>query len=153
MLAIDPGTKAIGWAKFDAHGLVECGVAATTCRETYLALSSLTKQIPGDADVWVECMSARDSDTVRRSQDILNVQWMGAAIAAALSYPGLPHPVTPLEWKGSVPKEIHHQRVEKRLTLIEKEIMDRCLEGVPSKLRHNAIDAIGIGLWRLGRKA
>lgn len=57
--------------------------------------------------------------------------------------------VVPTTWKGSVPKEIHNERVLKHLTVEE-------LARVPLRPRaktpdNNCVDAVGIGLWKLGR--
>lgn len=57
--------------------------------------------------------------------------------------------VVPTTWKGSVPKGIHNERVLRALTPAE-------LARVPRRPRartpdHNAVDAIGLGLWKLGR--
>lgn len=51
----------------------------------------------------------------------------------------------PRDWKGTVPKEIHNKRVLAALTDKDKALIER----VPSGLRHNVIDAIGLGLWTL----
>jgi hypothetical protein len=51
--------------------------------------------------------------------------------------------VRPSEWKGNVPKRIHHERILARLTGVERVLT----EGVSG----DALDAIGIGLWKLGR--
>lgn len=153
-LYLDPGTKGIGWAQFTGEALTACGLALTTQRELYLALSSLVRQIPRDADVWVEEMTVRgEADERYQPKDLLRVQWMGAAVGAAVAYPGLPHPVQPRTWKGSTPKAIHQPRIVKALTPAERGVMDRDLADVRPSLRHNAVDAIGIGLWRVGRRA
>lgn len=63
-----------------------------------------------------------------------------------------PAVVLPEQWKGGTPKEICHSRVRQRLiyageqgnlTLTEREVRRGAL--------HNVLDAVGIGLWRLGR--
>lgn len=46
-------------------------------------------------------------------------------------------------WKGSVPKKIHNSRVLALLSDSERAIL-------PSR-DHNMIDAVGLGLWALGR--
>jgi hypothetical protein len=51
--------------------------------------------------------------------------------------------VQPRTWKHSVPKPIHHARISKALTDAER----RLAEGA----RGDTWDAIGLGLWKLGR--
>jgi len=59
--------------------------------------------------------------------------------------------IHPRQWKGQVPKEIHNRRVLKQLSSSERIAYAHGTKGIaPSKV-HNVIDAIGIGLWRLGR--
>jgi hypothetical protein len=51
--------------------------------------------------------------------------------------------VQPRTWKRQVPKDIHNARTLKALTDAER----RLVEGQ----RHDVIDAVGLGLWKLGR--
>lgn len=50
----------------------------------------------------------------------------------------------PGEWKGHVPKGIHHRRVNRSLRPAELAIM-------PASAEHDAWDAVGIGLFALAR--
>jgi hypothetical protein len=50
--------------------------------------------------------------------------------------------VRPSRWKGSVPKEIHQRRIRAALEVEEHENLAQ---------NHNAVDAVGLGLWKLGR--
>lgn len=59
------------------------------------------------------------------------------------------HFVTPSEWKGQAPKDVTARRVLERLTPAERELFNDC-DG-PDGLKHNVLDAIGIGLWKVGR--
>lgn len=63
-----------------------------------------------------------------------------------------PAVVLPEQWKGGTPKEICHARIRKRLTASSERDNLALTERVvrPSAL-HNVLDAVGIGLWRLGR--
>ena len=54
--------------------------------------------------------------------------------------------VFPAQWKGQVPKKIMNARVLSRLDDVEK----AAIVSVGAK-DHNILDAIGIGLWALGR--
>lgn len=55
--------------------------------------------------------------------------------------------VYPSQWKGNVPKETHNARVLDKLAADERALVPSL---PPSKL-HNVIDAIGLGLFALGR--
>jgi hypothetical protein len=60
--------------------------------------------------------------------------------------------VEPGQWKGSTPKEIHHQRVARALRPRERERAEALALRVAASYRHNVWDAIGLGLWWLGRE-
>jgi len=82
-------------------------------------------------------------------------------------------PVSPTEWKGAVSKPVHHKRLwrvlseEERSQLgarVGREIDAACRRGALDRwsrpgasyypggfAEHNLLDAIGIGLWHLGR--
>lgn len=57
--------------------------------------------------------------------------------------------VAPRTWKGSVPKPIHNRRVLAKLTAEELAVLPKRPRA--KTLDSNMVDAIGIGLWRLGR--
>jgi hypothetical protein len=59
--------------------------------------------------------------------------------------------VWPHAWKGSVPKDVHNQRVLKTLTAEEVALLPRRPRSKKNPYDHNCIDAVGIGLWKLGR--
>lgn len=81
--------------------------------------------------------------------------------------------VSPTEWKGAVSKPVHHKRMWRALSEAERavlgvhvgrEIDAACRRGAldrwsrpgasyypASFAEHNLLDAVGIGLWRLGR--
>lgn len=58
--------------------------------------------------------------------------------------------VLPSEWKGQVPKQIHEKRILGALSGQELSRVPGRSELAASK-RHNVIDAVGLGLWKLGR--
>lgn len=53
----------------------------------------------------------------------------------------------PREWKGQIPKDVHNRRVEKALETYELAQFAGC----PAYLKHNVLDAVGLGLFHLGR--
>lgn len=58
--------------------------------------------------------------------------------------------VTPVRWKGSVPKPIHNVRVLEALTDEERDLLPKRPRG--SGFDHNMIDAVGLGLWLLRKE-
>lgn len=79
----------------------------------------------------------------RYAADLLDVCFAAGRVTAEISEIVK---VTPAQWKGQVPKKIHHARLQKSAT--PQEI--RLIEGacIPS-LRHNVWDAYGLGKWYL----
>lgn len=57
--------------------------------------------------------------------------------------------VLPRTWKKQVDKRVHNARVLDRLSAAELALLTALR--LPESKRHNVIDAIGLGLWALGR--
>ena len=57
--------------------------------------------------------------------------------------------VKPKEWKGSIKKEVMLKRILGRLTEPELALIKAI--NLPKSTEHNVVDAIGIGLFALGR--
>jgi len=57
------------------------------------------------------------------------------------------HVYLPFEWKGQLPKKIHHERARARLTLEELATIPKL---AASKL-HNVMDGVALGLHHVGR--
>lgn len=139
LLAIDPGTDT-GWALFDGPQLFACGLGTPPTAGPTLNIER----------VLIELSSIRPSDP--RPQDILTLavksgEWHGLYRAHAPTY------LSPQDWKGSTPKPTSHARIWGKLTSSEQGIVDLALRGVAPKKRHNAMDAVGIGLHGVGRNA
>lgn len=76
--------------------------------------------------------------------DLISVTWIAGRLSAfCLS----PIRVFPHDWKGQTPPEILERRI---LDLLSPEEL-RNIKSCPAGLMHNVTDAIGIGLWHLGR--
>jgi len=52
----------------------------------------------------------------------------------------------PSDWKGSVPKSIHHKRILARLRVSEE-----ALAHIPKGQQQHVIDAAGLALWAVDR--
>lgn len=80
--------------------------------------------------------------------DLIALAGVVAAVCTAFPTAGVTR-YKPRDWKGQVPKEVIEARVNKRLSDAERAVLDGC--GCPKSLRHNAVDAVGIGLHALAR--
>jgi hypothetical protein len=58
--------------------------------------------------------------------------------------------VFPREWKGQRPKEVDNPFTLRILSDQERHILE--VSGIAKSQQHNVVDAIGIGLWALGRR-
>lgn len=147
LVTVDPGKRRCGvalwvdgvlaWA-----GLVEARqrrgawTAAATARAVYNAVRARGE---GGA-VWVvedqqnypgQGARTRDLDSLRAVVQALRMQ------AGSLSV------VRPSEWKGSVPKKVHHVRIAALLSGVELSRL--------TATDADTLDAVALGLWALGR--
>ena len=60
--------------------------------------------------------------------------------------------VKPREWKGQTPKKIDHERTRRLLSNAERFVLEKGLRDMRPSYRHNVMDAVGIGLWKLRRR-
>ncbi len=146
LLAIDPGADT-GWALFDsARRLTACGLGSPV--------------LPGRLieDVLIECPKLRPRGEKNPNAILLVArnagEWAGrleGQTAGRIRY------VTPNDWKGSTSKDISHARLWAKLDPKEQAIVDKAFAEAPGRnglapsKRHNVLDAIGIGLYGVGR--
>lgn len=164
LLAIDPGLRCTGWAGFEHGRLIACGVSI---RARTLTVAHAAEQhalaIPTGFDLAVvEKMihyaetrpgkvSPQKSNAV--ANDLIDLSNVGAWIAAKCAKRFALVPAR--EWKGSRPENVTRKRTKYILTWPEINVME---EGVNATCRgkdenaHNCYDAIGIGLFYLGRE-
>jgi hypothetical protein len=81
--------------------------------------------------------------------DLIDVATVGAAIAGACQNSVQLYP--PNEWKGSVPKDIHHRRLQLALMPFEKRALEAGLITCPDRHHKEILDALGLGLFHLRR--
>jgi hypothetical protein len=140
LLAIDPG-QATGWALLDLAGrLLHCG------------LNNPPDALPTASRVVVERPRIYPGGRTKNPNDVLSVainagEWAGRYQARGFKT----EYVEPQRWKGSVPKEIHHPRIFAKLLPSEQVVVADAGKGIAPSKRHNMLDAIGIGLWAVGR--
>lgn len=143
LLAIDPGVHVFGWAFFHKE-LTACGL--TTIAEpswpwSMWLLERLVVEVP---QVYSQRHWKGDPN------DLVDVA-LAAGIVIGRTHAGAVLTTRPHEWKGNVPKAVHQLRVLALLDTSERDILDGC--GVVRSKLHNVVDAVGLGLWALGRTA
>lgn len=79
--------------------------------------------------------------------DLIDLAAVVGALCVTFSEAFVLKAVQPREWKGQVPKEIHHARALSRLDADERARVPKLAK---SRL-HNALDALALGLTDLGR--
>lgn len=140
IVTIDPGL-ATGWALWEVLGkLTACGLGDPRSCEQHVAMHV--------HDVWIESpfiyphAKARPADILKLAREA--GEWGGRYEVSAVA---TIHYVLPAEWKGQVPKEIHHARVWDALDAAERAIVDKAVRGLAPSKRHNVLDAVGMGVW------
>lgn len=155
-LYIDPGKKAIGFAYSDADRLVACGCVRSKSNDPaivafalYDALVSMVSGFRPDLLV-AEAMVWRPNDRSSQANDLLDVTRATMHVAVALRVAGVVD-VPALDWKGNLPKSIHHARIQLALTGAERAILDRGLATTIGAHEKEVLDAVGIWLYHTKR--
>lgn len=136
LLAIDPGKHASGIAAFGNSLLVAVYFTSDTSILDWIAPE--TQVIVELPQVYV--VGKGDPN------DLIALAFAAGRITRRFANVDT---VRPAQWKGQLPKDIHHRRVRASLTLWELEVLERA-RIAKSKL-HNVLDAVALGLWKLGR--
>ncbi len=80
--------------------------------------------------------------------DLLALCGVDAAIVALMDRSSTSY--APSEWKGQMKKEACHARIKTRLSPLEAEVVAKA-EKAARSMSHNMLDAVGVGLFHLGR--
>lgn len=156
VVAIDPGLACTGWSwwvggQFRGGGIVR-GERGGNAVDVGRLVGRTALEAVGGAKVDVvvyERMAVYQFTAQKGDQnDLILLAEVAGAACGVIDAPAN-EPVTARAWKGQVPKDIMHARCLGRLTREEAATVD----GVktPGSLRHNFLDALGIGLWKAGR--
>jgi hypothetical protein len=154
LLSIDPGHRKgranLGWALFANYDrLVDAGVESSP--ESMMPVGPYPFRVGSSGRVAIiETPRWYPQEHKIDTNDLLDLSVLvGELKRHFLEREAHVHLVYPRTWKGTVPKGIHNKRV---LAALSKEE----LAVLPKRPRakdydNNIVDAIGIGLWKLGR--
>tara|TARA_R110000868_G_scaffold83620_3_gene235896 strand:- start:2208 stop:2714 length:507 start_codon:yes stop_codon:yes gene_type:complete len=151
-VAIDPGTKNLGFAIFDPDGgrIVACGCSRSDGARPmdHGQAIHLATILPIES-AHVESMRWRPRDARSQPNDLLDVQTVGL-LAAHYSGAWRIETLEPQEWKRTLPKAIHHTRLVAALEPGETEILERAVDAAGANGKE-VLDAVGIALYVSGR--
>lgn len=148
LISVDPGKHAFGWALFEDGDFIAGGLCGNDTQAIDGDLKALgaTEAIIELPQVYQQRMWKGDPN------DLIEVAIVAGKAAHALAMAGATDIefVKPRVWKGTRSKKICNKLTLDTLTSCERAAFDTI--EVLASLRHNVIDAIGIGLWRLKRR-
>jgi hypothetical protein len=151
LVAFDPSLSCTGYALFVQGNLKKAGIVQTHAGTPWgKRLWDLMGTLPLKLSVErydVRVMEWPQVYGLDTAASVLEVAAAGGAIASV--YGGEFVRVLPREWKGQVPKTAHNRRVLKVLSETELGYLESVVTA--TSLRNNMIDAVGLGLWALGR--
>lgn len=143
LLAIDPGADS-GWAIFFGGMLIACGLG----HEPSPAPPTGFPQVIIEHPVIYPGGRTRDPNSIVKLA-VDAGEWAGRyrSKGANIRF------VLPRDWKGTIDDEVCNRRALERLDDGEKQAYEDAVRAqrIPSKKRHNVLNAIGIGLFAIGR--
>lgn len=153
LLSCDPGAKNCALAYWRHGGLVHVGFSQTVGGFIFPG-PELAIEVP-----FIYPKGPQGQKEGADPNDLIQVAY-AAGVIAGLRQAIKIETYLPRKWKGQVPKPIHHGRVWDTLNTYEHrrlplETYDRIQTGINggpySWAGHNLLDAVGIGLYYLGR--
>lgn len=165
LLAVDPGIRGCGAALFDGSRLVAAAyvknpITSGNRANEAAAVGHAVALWVHETHYWrvidfvvvewpqIYASRIRAGRTKEDPNDLLALAGVVSVVAAEVGNDTDAASYAPAEWKGQVPKEVMCARIVARLDEAERAIVEAVL---PASKRHNAIDAVGLGLRHLGR--
>ena len=154
LYAVDPGVHACGVALFVDRQLYACALVPAAdgplpARALFTfrppVVSSVTRCACEKPKVYPHGKAKKGRDV--RPGDLIDLAIAAGRMTGMLTTKYL----EPAEWKGQLPKKIHHERVGRALTEPEHVVLAEHLRPIKTALQHNVLDAVALGLRTLGR--
>lgn len=162
LIAIDPGTCA-GLAVFRDDVLIHAsaqqgGTSVAEIDDQAAAIASTIKQMRTGsagfgkvAEIVIERPQIYKGPLQKGDpNDLTPLALLAGCLFARLGY-GDQRWIYPREWKGQLDKDVCAARVQNALSEVETVVLAEGLKKLRKTLHHNVLDAVGLGLWALGR--
>ncbi len=145
LLAIDPGVRRSGWARYESGFLTACGHDDNNLIPFYDRKSAI-----GSLNFVIEMPQVYGGRSAKGdTNDLLELAYqVGRFVEMADGLSMGIKRVRPAEWKGQTPKEVTTRRARLILTADEMRIIPK----LAKSRAHNMWDAIAMGLWAVGRE-
>jgi hypothetical protein len=151
IVAIDPGLRVLGVAVFVDGSLTDVslvrGLKSGRGPGAWRALAKAVEPILRTADLLVieRPQIYQGRKQIGDPDDLMELMGVVGAIVGLSSTIDV---VTyrPKEWKSNVPKDVHQARLYAALSPEDQRLVDAIK---PESLKHNALDAVGIGCYYL----
>jgi hypothetical protein len=153
LFSFDPAAAHVGWAVFANQRLAFCGLERG--EPIGEAIGILADKITPNAwseglRIVVEVPQVYQQRSWRGDpNDLISVALTAGRIAQAFESHAIAELVRPHAWKRNAAKAVMLRRIEERLDERERNVLHTAK--MPAGLRHNVIDAIGLGLFALDR--
>lgn len=145
-VALDLGKNVCGAAVFSGRSLTQVASVRTSLLAVFLHNTvGPSNASRGGASLVVE-RPVRRRGTRARYKDVDTLTTLAKDIKSAYSFARL---VSPEGWKGQVPKLVHQARIIEELDAAETAVVQPWMES--DRNWKDICDAVGIGLWFLGR--
>lgn len=153
ILAIDCGLRVCGYAEARYDQIHRAGIVRNSEKiergpMAWRAMAREVMNIWGWGNVNPDLLIIETQQVYKSTpnpDDLLELMGVAGAIAAMFECPHIIG-VKPRVWKGSVPKDVHHKRLVKRLGDV-----NLGLEEIPKGLVHNAWDGIGLAYYAIDK--
>lgn len=143
--AFDPGLIT-GFAMIGPNDFI-CADILTPANESFIF-----NQVANSAVCYIERPMFRPGKE-RNPQDLLTLSCKSGEFFGRVKATGKCQPsyLFPHDWKRSLNKTMTADRISEMLSEKEKKMLANVWK-LPESRRHNALDALGIALWGVGRK-
>lgn len=150
IVAIDPGKKHLGLAIFGCGELLSCSLVPV---HNTLALITIIRSRPADIYVIENQQIYSRLQSKGDPNDILELAHISGMLRGVILLTALVEQRNiqilrprPREWKGTITKQVHHNRLEQKYPQAVSMMVE---QKIPVSKRHNVWDAIGLGDWAL----
>lgn len=152
VMGIDPGAKSIAVAIMEADGTLVSAWYSKGDSVNIVRRGSVMYDTFTTADLVVIEVPQIYQRSKGDPNDLIDV----ARMAGAMEYVARNRPdgrparieaVRPFQWKGNLPKEVHHKRILAELSKDSLGVLEGSFKTIPKSLRHNVMDAVGLAMY------